>query len=264
MKSKEIKAFEKNNNISLPKDTISETGLIGTLLEKPEFILKSDYIKPSMFYNRELGCVYHIISEFYSKGITEIDTFMLLSEIENNNNYKKAFEENDNIKNIDDYLEDLRFVARSSQEEYDILAKNVISASFKRDSYIKLNMLSKDILESKEDINKVNYDLQQQIADFSKVYICNEEVLTLGEQVDKIWDNIVGKRNNGFFGFPSKFSELNRYMTYEKTELSMIASPGKTGKSQFLANETWNMVLNGVPSLYIDRELSTENHMIRL
>lgn len=264
MKANDIKKFERDNNIDLPKDSISETGLIGTLLEKPKFILNSDFIKPNMFYNRELGCIYHIVSDFYSKGITDIDTFMLLTEIENNKGYKQPFDEKENIMNVADYIEDLRLVARATVEEYNILAKNIISASFKRDSYIKLNSLSKEILESKDDINKTNYNLQQQISDFSKVYVCNEEVLTLGEQADKIWDNIVNKRHDGFFGFPSKYKELNKYMTYEKTELSMIASPGKTGKSQFLANETWNMAINGVPSLYIDRELSTENHMIRL
>ena len=49
----------------------------------------------------------------------------------------------------------------------------------------------------------------EQFADFSQIYICNKEVLTLGEQVDKIWENIVSKRGSGFFGFPSKFEALN-------------------------------------------------------
>jgi replicative DNA helicase len=264
LKAKEVKKFEEIHKIELPKDDISETGLIGSILVHPEYILKSDYIKPNMFYNRELGCVYYIISTLYSKGIIEIDTFLLLTEIENNKHHKQAFEEKSNINSIPEYLERLKLVARSTVEEYEMLANKVITASFKRDSYIKLHTLSNEIIESKEDINVTNFKLQQEVADFSQVYICNKEVLTLGEQVDKIWENIVSKRNSGFFGFPSKFEALNSYATYEKTELNMISAPAKTAKSQILSNEAWNLAINGVPSLYIDREMSTENHMIRL
>jgi replicative DNA helicase len=217
-----------------------------------------------MFYNRELGCIYYIINTLYSKGIIEIDTFLLLTEIENNKSYKQAFDEKSNINNITDYLEDLKMIARSTIEEYEMLANKVITASFKRDSYVKLHTLSNEIIESKEDINVTNFKLQQQVADFSQIYICNKEVLTLGEQVDKIWENIVSKRGSGFFGFPSKFEALNSYATYEKTELNMISAPAKTAKSQILSNEAWSLAINGVPSLYIDREMSTENHMIRL
>lgn len=106
--------------------------------------------------------------------------------------------------------------------------------------------------------------MQQEVADFSKIYICNEEVKLLGEQVDKIWQDVMAKRNTGFFGFPSKFAEFNRYATYEPTELALIGAPAKTAKSQILSNEAWNLAIQGVPSLYIDRELSTENHMLRM
>ena len=81
LKANDIKKYEKLNNIELPRDDISETGLIGSLLIHPEYILKSDYILPRMFYNRELGCIYHIIKTLYSKGILEIDMFLILNEI---------------------------------------------------------------------------------------------------------------------------------------------------------------------------------------
>ena len=268
IKSTDIKKYEKLNKEELPRDDISETGLVGTLLIHPEFILKNNYIKPRMFYNRELGCIYNIISELYVKGITEIDTFMLINEIENNKNYKKVIDDflkQENIKSIEDYLEDyLKPIARDDIKEYELLANKVITASFKRESYIKLNILQENIVNSKEDINNINYNMQQEITNFSKVYICDKEILTLGEQVDKIWEGIVSKRNNGYFGFPSKFDKINDYFTYEKTELVIIGAPRKTGKTHFLSNEAWEKAIAGVPSLYIDREMSTENHMIRL
>lgn len=264
LKIKDIKKFEKLHQIELPRDDISETGVIGSILMHPEYILKVSYLQPRMFYNRELGCIYYIILSLFEKGILEIDNFLIVSEIEGNKSSKDIFDDLDNITNIVDYLDSLKLIARNTVEEYELLANKVATASFKRESYIKLHTLQKDILESKDDINATNFKLQQEVADFSKVYICNEEVRTLGEQVDKIWDNIISKRNTGFFGFPSKFSEFNRYATYEHTELIIFSAPAKTAKSQILSNEAWNLAISGVPSLYIDRELSTENHMLRM
>lgn len=263
LKANDIRRFEKLNNKELPRDDISETGLVGTILANPEFILKTDNVKPHFFYNRELACVFDTVSNLFKKGINEIDTFIILTEIENDKFRKEIF--NDlNITNIADYLEDLKITARNTEEEYLLLSEKVITASFKRDSYIKLHQLANDVVNSKENVNKVNFELQQNVANFSKIYICNEEIKTLGEQADKIWENILAKRNSGFFGFPSKFAELNNYATYEKTELNLISAPAKTAKSQILSNEAWDLSIAGVPSLYIDREMSTENHMLRM
>ena len=264
LKANDIKRYEKLNNIELPRDDISETGLIGSLLVHPEYMLKTEYIKPKMFYNRELGCIYYIINSLYAKGIVEIDNFLILNEIEGSKSSKDLFDNIPNITNIPNYLEDLKSVSRNTAEEYELLASKVITSSFKRESYIKLSVLKEEVINSKDDVNIINFNLQQQITDFSKIYICNKEILTLGEQADSIWENVLNKRNSGFFGFPSKFANLNDYATYEKTELNMFSAPAKTAKSQILSNEAWELAISGVPSLYIDREMSTENHMIRM
>ncbi len=263
MKIDDVKQFEKDKGIDLPKDELSEDGLIGTVLMHPEFILKSDYIKPTFFSRKELACIYHIVSEFYKKGIIEIDTFMIATEIEKNKSFMAIYKNSEIVGEFEDFIENLKGYARSTLEEYEILCKNVVTSAFKRDSYIKLEELQNTIINTDKDINELNYTLQDSVGDFSKVYICNDEVKTLGEQADEIWEQIVNKRTGGFFGFPSKFSTMNNYASYEKTELCTIASPGKTGKSQFLANEAWHKTMSGVPTLYIDRELSTENHMVR-
>jgi replicative DNA helicase len=264
LKTDDIKKYEKLHNIDLPKDIASETGVIGSILMHPEYILKVSYLQPRMFYNRELGCIYYIITNLFNKKILEIDNFLILTEINSNKGFKEIFDKLENVNDIVEYLDSLKLVGRNSIEEYELLTKKVITVSFKRESYIKLHTLSKEIINTEEDINKTNFKLQQEIANFSKVYICNQEVKTLGEQADKIWEDIMLKRQTGFFGFPSKFPELNKYATYEKTELFLYAAPAKTAKSQILSNEAWSLAMNGVPSLYIDRELSTENHMLRM
>lgn len=263
MKINDIKSFERRNKIELPKDENIEKSMIGTLLIHPEFILKFEYVKPKFFYNRGLGCIYHVINSLYNESIVEIDNFLIANEIEGNKNFKEVFE-NSGIKDIDKHIEELRLLGRSTIEEYEYMCKKVTTMAFKRESFIKLNEISKDILSTDEDINNINYNLQQSIANFSKIYISNDEIKSLGEQADSIWEGIISKRNSGFFGLPSKFEELNKYLTYEKTELVLISAPKKTGKSNILSNEAWHKAINGVPTLYIDREMSTENHMLRM
>lgn len=262
-KAEEVKSFEKANKIELPRDDNSERGVSATLIAHPTYILKSDYLKPKNFSNKELGAIYYIVSELNTKGIKEIDTFTILTEIENNPPIEKIFK-SANIKNLAEFLDDIQLLARNSIEEYELLAKNILSASFKRDSYIKLHMMSKEILESTEDINTVNYKMQNDISKFASVYICNKEIKTLGERADEIWAGIQKKRATGFFGYPSKFSELNKFATYEPTELVLICASSKVGKSQVLMNEALHKVANGIPTLYVDTELSTENQFLRI
>ena len=262
-KTEEVKSFEKEHKVELPRDDNSERGVSATLITHPTYILKSDFLKPKNFINKELGAIYYIVGELTKKGIKDIDTFTILTEIENNPPVEKIFK-SANIKNLAEFLDDIQLLSRNTIEEYELLARNILSSSFKRDSYIKLHMMSKEILDSTEDINTVNYKMQNDISKFASIYICNKEIKTLGERADEIWAGIQKKRETGFFGYPSKFSEFNKFTTYEPTELVLICASSKVGKSQVLMNEALHKTANGIPTLYIDTELSTENQFLRI
>ena len=60
-------------DISELSDIQSESGIIGTLIYHPEFILHSEYLQPGYFYGVENGCIYWAIQALYSEGITNID-----------------------------------------------------------------------------------------------------------------------------------------------------------------------------------------------
>jgi replicative DNA helicase len=265
MKVKDIKKFERLHNIELPKDTISETGVIGTLLMHPEFIYISDFLKPNQFYNRELACIYHIIKTLMDNGIKEIDNFLIIAEIEGNNGFKNIINEYSNISNdLCSWLDDLKLVARPDVESYELISKKVVSNAFKRDSYIKLRELANGILDSTEDINAINYKLQTDVTKFADNYIVDTNVQTIGEKVDDIWNLILSRRNDsGFAGIPSKYKDLNQYFTYENGELVVIGGRAKSGKSMFFLNEAIHKVENGVPTAIFDTEMSDERWMIR-
>ena len=195
-KAEEVKVFERDNKVELPRDDNSERGVSATLISHPTYIFKSDFLKPKNFINKELGAIYYIVGELTKKGIKDIDTFTILTEIENNPPVEKIFK-TANIKNLAEFLDDIQLLSRNTVEEYELLAKNILSASFKRDSYIKLHMVSKEILDSTEDINTVNYKMQNDISKFASIYICNKEIKTLGERADEIWAGIQKKRETG-------------------------------------------------------------------
>jgi|GEM_PF-486659 len=265
MKINDIKKFEKLYKIELPRDDISETGVIGTILVHPEFIYTTEYLKPNQFYNRELACIYHIINNLMGKGITEIDNFMILTEIEGNKGFKNIINEYEDIsRDICGWLDSLRLVSRSDIEGFELLAKNIITNAYKRDTYIKLTEMSNSLISSKEDINALNYNIQTEITKFADSYIINTNIQKIGDKVDKLWELIESRRNDsGFAGLPSKFKGLNEYFTYENGELVVIGGRAKSGKSMFFLNEAIHKVDNGVPTAIFDTEMSDERWLIR-
>ena len=257
MKSAQIVKYEKLHSISLPKDTISETGVVGTILMHPEFIYKSEYLKANQFYNRELACIYHIIKCLTDKGINDIDNFLVIAEIEGHASFKNILNEYQDIsKDICKWLDDLKLVARNNVESYELIAKKVVANAFKRDSYIKLREMANGVLESGEDINATNYKLQTDIVKFADNYIVDTDIQIIGDKVDTIWDLIVSNRNDaGYSGIPSKYKELNEYFTYKTGELEIIGGRAKAGKSMFFLNEAIHKVENGVPTAIFDTEM---------
>lgn len=266
MKARDVKKFEKLNNIELPRDDISETGVIGTILNHPEYIYKTEYLKPDQFYNRELACIYHITSKFLEKGITEIDNFMILTEIEGNKGFKSIINEFDDISSdICGWLDNLKLVSRDDVDSYEHLAKNIITNAFKRDSYIKLREMATGVLNNNtDDINSINYKMQTEVVKFADTYVVDTDIKRIGEKAKDLWKTIVARRNDlGYSGLPSKYKDLNEYFTYENGELVVIGGRAKSGKSMFFLNEAIHKVENGVPTAIFDTEMNDERWMVR-
>ena len=68
-----------NTKIEELSDIQSESGIIGTLIYHPEFVLHTDYLKPNYFYGVENGCCYWAIQELYREGITNIDAYNIIT-----------------------------------------------------------------------------------------------------------------------------------------------------------------------------------------
>ena len=80
-------------DISLISDNQAEAGVIATLVYHPEFILHTDYLRASYFYNVENGCIYWAIQELYKNGVDTIDAINITNMLNSNKAVKKKIEE---------------------------------------------------------------------------------------------------------------------------------------------------------------------------
>lgn len=250
----------------IENDTLSETGTVGTIIQHPDYILHSDFLKPKHFKDRSLATIYYVIETLYNKGIEEIDSFIITNEIFGNKKLKATYEEKGfkTEEKIIEYIEDLKLVSRSCIDEYKLIAKKVLTNSFKRDSVAKLIEIANNIASSTEELNITNRHMQTEINDFSRLYVSNDEVKKLGEKVDKIMDGIKRKWQRGFFGYPTIFSELDKYINYTEEDLVCYRAGAKSYKSILLMNQGITLACNGIPTMYIDTENSETLHTLRV
>ena len=79
-------------DISELSDIQSESGIIGTLISHPEFILHSEYLQPGYFYGVENGCIYWAIQALYNEGITNIDAYNISNKLQSHNAVQRTIE----------------------------------------------------------------------------------------------------------------------------------------------------------------------------
>lgn len=251
-------------NIEDLSDIQSESGIIGTLIYHPDYILHTDYLLPSHFYGIENACIYWSIQDLYKSGITNIDAYNISSKIQSHNGVQRTIDKY-NLPSVQEFMELYKETARHTIEEYKMLADNVVSLAFKRDLVKTLNQLSANCFNPEFDLEKLNNNVYSELDALTQKYITSNEIHTLGNDIDDIWGEIVNRRtSDGMYGIPSKYSSFIDYYTYEPGELVVIQAKYKQGKSVFLMNEVVHKLKNGVPTLVVDSEMPTRLYTERL
>lgn len=251
-------------NINELSDIQSESGVIGTLIYHPEFILHTDYLKPGYFYGVENGCIYWSIQELYKEGITNIDAYNISNKLQSHQGVQKTIEKY-NLPAVQEFIELYKETARHTLEEYKMLAQNIVTLAFKRDLVKSLNKLTADCFKADYDLDRLNNVVYDELDKLTQKYITITDIHTLGDEIESIWDEIVSRRtDNGMYGIPSKYVTFGNYFTYENGELVVIQAKYKQGKSVFLMNEVVHKLKNGVPTLVVDSEMPTRLYTERL
>lgn len=245
-------------------DIQSESGVIGTLIFHPEFVLHTDYLLPSYFYGVENGCIYWSIQELFKDGISNIDAYNISNKLKSHPAVSKTIDKY-NLPSVQEFLELYKETARNTLEEYKMLADNITTLAFKRDLVKTLNHLSSFCYKKEIGLDGLSNEVYDELSKLTQRYIITTETSTLGNTIDDIWDEIVNRRTeNGLYGIPSKYPSFNDYFTFESGELVVVQAKYKRGKSVLLMNEVVHKLKNGVPTVVIDTEMQTRLYTERL
>lgn len=238
-------------------DIQSETGIIATLIDYPDYVFYSETLKPKHFSSVENGKLYDIIKTLASNGIKSIDAYNIIS-VADKNGITIGF----NPRELIDFIEDCGIVARSSLEEYKMLVANVLDAAMRRELYRKLVFCENICLNENE--KNVSEKIYEKIDGVVLEYSSDDDIPKFGDIIDDIWNKVSQKQGNELCGVEFKFPSLNRYVTIDSGELIMFGGQAKQGKSMLLMNCAVDLLCKGKKVLYIDSELSSETFAIRM
>lgn len=232
----------------------SESGIIASLIHKPEFSFYSEHLLPNHFTNKENRCVYTAICELARKGITTIDPFNII-EVLNSSEATRRYADELTVEKLHEFMEMSEVLARRTVEEYKLLVTNVMDAAFRRDAFQRLrDCQALCCNRSEENIQqKIYAAIDEVMTEFSTT----NEVPPYGDVIDECWEEIVERQGAGFAGIPFKFDTLNEYATIEPGELIVFAAEAKQGKSMMLLNCAIDLLKRDIAVLYLDSELNT-------
>lgn len=237
-------------------DNQAESGVISTLVYHPEFILHTDYLKPGYFFNQDNGCIYWSISELYKKGIDNIDAFNISNMLSSNKAVQYTINKY-NLPSIQEYIDLCGETARHTLEEYKLLAQSVVTLSYKRDLVRGMKEIEKVCMDKSITLSELNKKRNEILQKLDEKYIVSDDIKLLGDEAEDLWNEICDRRTDtGFYGIPSVFKILSNWFTYEPSELVVIQAKYKQGKSVVMMLEALHKIKNGIPTLYVDREMS--------
>src|ERR1035437_447483 len=211
---------------------MAEAGIIATLIYNPSFITHSENLKHIHFYNKDTQCLYWAINELIRQGIENIDSFNIETTINGNEGIKNTYSKYGT--KIEDYVNLSRSVVRNSIEEYQILVERVLALAYKRELHKQLKKFDDNCLDVEQDnIGKLNNDIYTTLNKLNEDYILNDDIKTLSEQLDTIWDEIIKDSTSEKTVLLPKIQLLRNYFTYSKGEVIMLVARYKQGKSAY-------------------------------
>lgn len=236
------------------KSIESESGIIASLIHNPDLCFYSEQLLPNHFTDKENRIIYTAICDLARKGITTVDPYNIISDL-NSSEATRKYADELTVDKLQELMEMSDVLARNSVEEYKMLVKNVTDASFRRDAMQRLRDCEKLCSDLSED--NLEQKIYDTIDDVMSEYSTNEEVPPYKEMIDECWAEIQDRQKNGFAGIPFKFPTLNEYATIEPGELFIFGAEAKQGKSMMLLNCAIDLLKKDYAVLYLDSELNT-------
>ena len=228
---------------------------MATIINHPDFLLYSEKLTQDSFFDTTNGCLFVAISELYNNKIENIDTYNLITAINNNLKLKKQLGDDFSVDTISDIISFSVHIARHTSSEYTKLVDTVVNFAFKRRLHKDLEKCQIDCFKDEISIADLHKSVQDKI-DEATVNFVTSDVKPYKDIVGELWNQTQDRFNIAIdSGYASKFVSAREYFTYEPGELVLVSAKRKRGKSMFALNEAVHKLESGIGVLYVDTEL---------
>lgn len=241
----------------------SESIVLGGLINHLEWILEVTDLRADYFTVGVNKIIYVALKKLYKNGATSCETLDIYALIETNEAYLKQLEEYGGTE----YIETLSELAEGKELD-DILAhaKIVVDCAYKNELNQTLigltNYVERNADQSKERVAKV---VEGELLDLKSKYGGIKKAEMVSDKLDKIIESLDREAQGDFTGIPTSIPLLNKFCTYQAGEMIVVGGLAKFGKSQLVCDQTyWLAIVNKVPVMILDTELSTKKFVLRM
>lgn len=243
-------------------DINSEAGVIASIILKPELVFYSEQLTPHHFAYEQNGYMYYAVCELAKRNISAVDAYNITNVLNASVTTREKAATLLPIPAIKDFIDNAHSIARSTVEEYKLVADSVLNAAFRRDTYKRLQECQQLCFNANE--TEIEQKIYSALDDVMMEFSTATDVPQYKDVVDDLWREIQERQDNGMAGVPFKFETLNQFATIEPGELFIFAAEAKQGKSMMLLNEAVDLLKKNLSVMYIDSELNSRMFTCRM
>ena len=153
----------------------------------PELVNFSENLSGEEFTDKLNGVLYDTVKELYENDVQQIDAFNIVAAIGANEKLKKRLGGEPSIDTIADIVDNSKYIARGTSEEYIMLVSNVMGLAYRRALYNDLSMAQDRILRI-SDITQLQRDVSSYVERETEKYVVGAKIPKLGDNIDSIWE----------------------------------------------------------------------------
>lgn len=215
--------------MSVTSATCDEAGVVASVILRPELVFYSEQLTPHHFTNEQNGYIYYAVCELAKKNISQIDTYNITNILKARESTREKADTLLPIHAINDFIENAPSIARSTVEDYKLVADAVLNAAFRRDTYSRLLECQHLCFSANE--KEIEQKIYSALDDVMMEFSTATEVPQYKDVVDELWREIKERQDNGMAGVPFKFETLNQFATIEPGELLFLPQRQSRGKA---------------------------------
>ena len=206
--------------------------------------------------------MYYAICELAKRGVEQIDAYNIMNILNRNASTRAVTSSILSVAAINEFIQNASAIARTTPEEYKLVADAVLNAAFRRDTYNKL--VECQHLCFKGDEKDIEQKIYATLDDVMLEYSTASEMPQYKDVVDGLWEEIKARQRGETMAIEFPFPLLNEYVVMEPGEVICFTAPAKAGKSAMLLTCAVDLLKKDKGVLYIDSEISSKLFTIRL